>query len=168
MSEHTDPVKIAWDDDEAVLAELAVALRPAAGLVEEVAAQGRGIYALRTLDDDLLLAELSFDSRRHGLGALRGAPEVTGNRSDSGDTTPRVMVFEAAPLAVELEVEADRVVGQIVPAGPGQVFIETAVATIQVEADELGFFVLPPLPPGPVRLRCDTDTGRLRTGWFQL
>ncbi len=78
------------------------------------------------------------------------------------------MVFEATPMTVELEVQADRVVGQIVPPGPGQVSVETATVTIQVEADENGFFVLPPLPSEAIRLRCDTESSRIRTGWFRL
>ena len=34
--------------------------------------------------------------------------------------------------------------------------------------DESGLFELPSLPPGPVRLRCDTTTGRVVTDWVRL
>ena len=41
-------------------------------------------------------------------------------------------------------------------------------ATFQVEADDIGFFELSGGPRGPVRLRCDTPTGRLITDWVCL
>jgi hypothetical protein len=40
--------------------------------------------------------------------------------------------------------------------------------TFHVEADDAGFFDLPGMPRGPVRLRCDTPTGRLVTDWVRL
>jgi hypothetical protein len=159
---------LGWQDDDTLLTALAAALRPGVDLIDEVTAQGRGVYAWRTVDDDLLLAELSFDSREQQISGVRSAAEITRAPSESGDDPSRVLVFEATPLTVELEVQADRVVGQIVPAGPGQVFVETDAVTIQVEADELGFFVLPGVPTGPIRLRCDTENSRVRTGWFRL
>ena len=158
---------LGWQDDDTLLAALAAALRPGVDLIDEVSAQGRGVYAWCTVDDDLLLAQLSFDSREHGMAGTRSA-EMAPARADVDDEAPRVMVFETTPMTVELEVQADRVVGQIVPPGPGQVSVETATVTMQVEADENGFFVLPPLPSEAIRLRCDTETSRIRTGWFRL
>jgi hypothetical protein len=168
-----------WDDewagDDALLTALTGALRPGVGLIDEVATQGRGVYEWRTVDDDLLLAELSFDSQTHQGMALRETStlrEGGSGQSDSGEDEaagPRVVVFEAAPLSIELEVTPERVIGQIVPPGPGRVSIETATSlTLQVTADEFGFFELPPLPPGPMRVRCDTETSRLRTDWITL
>ena len=87
-----------------------------------------------------------------------------------GDGGTRVLVFTAPHLEVELEVMADRVVGQIIPPGPGQVLVETAGGiTFQVDADDIGFFDLSVIMPrGSVRLRCDTPTGHLVTDWICL
>jgi hypothetical protein len=95
---------------------------------------------------------------------LERGPE---RRSDPGDA--RVLVFTASSLSLELEVMPGRVVGQIVPPGPGEIWVEAADGvTFHVEADDIGFFDLPGLPRGPVRLRCDTPTGRLVTDWVRL
>ena len=88
-------------------------------------------------------------------------------RADSDDA--RVLIFTSSPLSLELEVMAGHVVGQIVPPGPGEILVETNDgATFQVEADDIGFFDLSGGPRGPIRLRCDTPTGRLITDWVCL
>ncbi len=88
-------------------------------------------------------------------------------RSEPGET--RVLVFTAPGLELELEVMSDRVVGQIVPPGPGEIRVETSGGVIvRTEADDVGFFELPGMPRGAVRLRCDTPTGQLATGWVCL
>ena len=64
---------------------------------------------------------------------------------------------------------ADRVVGQIVPPGPGEVVVETPDGTtFRIEADDIGFFDFAGLPRGQVRLRCETPDGRLVTDWVGL
>lgn len=147
-----------WDDDENLLGDLTEAVGEAASLAPSVAAAGAGAFAWRTVDTDLLLASLSFDS------SLEHSLELRAEADDS-----RVLVFTATPLTVELEVLADRVVGQIVPPGRGEVRMESADGvTLEVEADDAGFFRLPGAPRGPVRLRCDTPTGRLVTDWVRL
>jgi hypothetical protein len=146
-----------WDDDQHILDDLSDALREAA-LADTIAEYGQGVYAWRTVDQDLLLASLSFDS---------SLERVQDRRSDPDD--PRVLVFTASPLSLELEVMPGHVVGQIVPPGPGEIRVETADGvTFHVEADDVGFFDLPGIPHGPIRLRCDTPTGRLVTDWVRL
>jgi hypothetical protein len=146
-----------WDDDQHILDDLSDALREAA-LTGTLAEYGKGAYAWRTIDQDLLLASLSFDS---------SLERVQERRSDPDDA--RVLVFTAPPLSLELEVMPDRTVGQIVPPGPGEIRVEAADGvTSHVETDDAGFFVLPGMPRGPVRLRCDTPTGRLVTDWVRL
>lgn len=146
-----------WDDDQDILDDLSDALRNAA-LAGTIAEYGKGAYAWRTVDQDLLLASLSFDS---------SLERVQERRSDPDDA--RVLVFTAPPLSMELEVMTDRVAGQILPPGPGEIWVETADGvTSHVEVDDLGFFDLPAMPSGPVRLRCDTPTGRLVTDWVHL
>ncbi len=88
-------------------------------------------------------------------------------RTESDDA--RVLIFTSSPLSLELEVIAGHIVGQIVPPGPGEILVETSDgATFQVEADDIGFFEISDAPRGPVRLRCDTPTGRLITDWVCL
>jgi hypothetical protein len=88
-------------------------------------------------------------------------------RADSDDA--RVLIFTSSPLSLEVEVMAGHVVGQIVPPGPGEILVETNDGTtFQVEADDIGFFDLSGGPRGPIRLRCDTPTGRLITDWVCL
>jgi hypothetical protein len=146
-----------WDDDQHILDDLSEALREAA-LAGPIAEYGKGAYAWRTVDQDLLLASLSFDS------SLERAQE---RRSDADDA--RVLVFTASPLSLEVEVIPGQVVGQIVPPGPGEIRVETADGvTFHVEADDVGFFHLPGKLLGTVRLRCDTAAGRLVTDWVRL
>jgi len=104
------------------------------------------------------LARLSFDSSVEPSPALRGDPGQA-----------RVLIFTTTPLSLELEVMADRLVGQIVPPGPGEIVMETPDGTcLRIEADDIGFFDVAGLPPGRIRLRCDTPTGRLVTDWVCL
>ncbi len=146
-----------WDDDQNILDDLSEALREAA-LPGTIAEYGKGAYAWRTVDQDLLLASLSFDS---------SLERVQERRSDADDA--RVLVFTASPLSLEVEVMPDRVVGQIVPPGPGEIRVETADGvTFHVEADDAGFFEFPGKLLGMVRLRCDTPAGRLLTEWVRL
>src|SRR5689334_9801446 len=100
--------KYRWHDDEVLLSDLAEALREVSPLSARVAEQAKGALSWRTVDADMLLATLSFDS----------SLERSGRSRDSEDGH-RVLVFHATPLAVELELQFDRIVGQIVPSGAG-------------------------------------------------
>lgn len=145
-----------WDDDQNLLDDLSDALReaPASSTIAEC---GKAAFAWATVDQDLFLASLSFDS---------SLERVLERRSDGGDG--RVLVFTAAPLSLEIEVWPDHVTGQILPPGPCEVRVETSDGiAFHVEADDAGFFCLRGLA-GPVRLRCDTPTGRLVTDWVRL
>jgi hypothetical protein len=145
-----------WNDQH-ILDDLADALREAP-LASTVAEHGKGAYAWRTIDQDLLLASLNFDSSLERVQERRSMPDDA-----------RVLVFTAAPLSLELEVMPDRIVGQIIPPGPGEILVEAADGvTFHAAADDAGFFDLPGVPRGPVRLRCQTPTGRLVTDWVHL
>jgi hypothetical protein len=81
----------------------------------------------------------------------------------------RVLVFTSPPLSLELEVMPGHVVGQIVPPGPGEIWVEAADGTtFRAEADEVGFVDLSGAPRGSVRIRCETPAGRLATDWVDL
>ena len=153
MTEHP------WHDDQRLFADLSDAIRAAApGSLGSLAEFGRGAYAWRTIDEDLLVASLSFDSSLEPAQEQRSSPAEA-----------RVLAFTAGPLSVELEVTSDRIAGQIIPPGPGEIRVEMAGAvTMQIEADDAGFFQLSAAVRGPVRLRCDTAAARLVTDWVPL
>jgi hypothetical protein len=103
-------------------------------------------------------APLTFDS---------SLEHVRGLRAESGHA--RVVIFTGTALSVELELMADRVVGQIVPPGPGEVVVETPDGgSFRIEADDMGFFDFAGMPRGQIRLRCETPAGRLVTDWVGL
>jgi hypothetical protein len=146
------------DGDEDLLRELAEALRAVEGDVDRVAALGRGSFTWRTLDSDLLLASLTFDSQL--------AEELVTTRAESAG---RTLVFTTELRSVELEVLPDRLLGQFVPPCPGEVRIEGDGGVLaEVEVDDLGFFVVEPVPQGVVRLLCTTASTRLVTDWVRL
>ena len=147
-----------FDDDEVLADELLEALREARPLVDEVAERAKSAFTWRTINEDLLTAELMFDSFHQAEPSLTRGPEGG-----------RVMVFSADLRSVEIEVLSDRVVGQFMPQSDGEVQVESdrgVVATVAV--DELGFFVIEPVPTGVVRLRCTTPATRLVTDWVRL
>jgi hypothetical protein len=147
-----------WDDDERLFDDLAEAVRATAPLATTITAHAEGALSWRTIDEDLLLASLTFDS------SLEQASLTRAEASES-----RALVFTSAPLSMELEIMHDQVVGQILPPSAGEILIETSDgAEYRVNADESGFFELPSLPAGPIRLRCDTATGRVVTDWVRL
>jgi hypothetical protein len=147
-----------FDNDETLAGELAEALRTVRPYVDEVAARAKGAFTWRTIDEELLTAVLMFDS------AHQFEPSRT-RAAESG----RVMVFAAEPSRVEIEVSPDRVLGQLLPESAGEVVVEAdhgVVATVTV--DDLGFFIIEPVPVGVVRFRCTTPTTRLVTDWVRL
>jgi hypothetical protein len=147
-----------WDDDERLMEDLAQAVRDTAPLARTIAGHAEAALSWRTIDEELLLASLTFDSSLEPVRETRAGP-------DEG----RVLVFTSPPLTMEIEVLAHEVVGQILPPGEGEIVIETPDgAQRRVSAGESGFFVLPEVPEGPVRLRCDTSTGRVVTDWVRL
>lgn len=155
----TESHDIGWDDDDRLMADLAEALASVGGTADGVATRAEGALAWRTVDEDLMRASLSFDSAQERRGAVR----------EEDVMSARSLVFSSAPLSVELEVGPQGLLGQIVPPGPGEVYLEGADgAVLRATADDLGFFVLPAPTASPVRLRCETPTGRLVTDWFTV
>jgi hypothetical protein len=147
-----------WRDDDALMADLAEAIRSVDPLTDRVAAFGRGAYSWRTIDQDLIRASLTFDS----LLAPGSAHRTSGNE-------PRTLVFTATPLSVELEVQDDRALGQIIPPGPGQIVLDDVDGeSTTFEADDLGFFIILPVPDKMCRLRLETGTGSMVTDWIRL
>ena len=141
--------------------EVAERLRRIAGEVDpppaEVVAASRAAFAWRSIDAEL--AELAYDSW------LDDRP-LAGVRRAGG---PRQLTFEAPGLSVEVElVDGDqrKMVGQLVPPGPGAVEVRHAEGSLTAAVDELGRFVVESLPAGPVSLRCRPGGTRIvDTDW---
>jgi hypothetical protein len=146
------------EDLEALAGELAEAIRETEPFFGTVTARGVDGFTWRLIDEDLLTAQLSFDSA-HDRDA------VTTRSADSR----RLLRFSADLESVEIEVLADRVVGQFDPPAPGVVEVEReGEVVVSVQVDELGFFTIEPVPTGVVRLRCSTAGTRLVTDWVRL
>lgn len=146
------------DNDEWIAVELAEALEDVRPHLEGVAGRAKGAFTWRTIDEDLLRAELTYES---GLSLTPSALR--------DETANRVLMFQAEPASVEIEVLSDRVVGQLTPQTAGVVEVESeGDAVVTVPIDEFGFFIIEPVPSGVVRLRCTTPTTRLVTDWVRL
>jgi hypothetical protein len=148
----------AWTDEE-LLAELRRALESRAAVPPEFIEAARGAFAWRTIDADL--AQLTYDS----LAGLEAAPAT---RSEPASI--RTLTFTSSRLTIEIEVAADSLLGQVVPPGAGTIMLQPQDGTEAViTADEIGCFVIQPVPVGPFRLRCPTGAGiDVLTSWITL
>jgi hypothetical protein len=148
----------AFDDDQ-LLAALGDALRARWAVPDEFVQFGKDAYAWHNVDAEL--AQLSYDS------VLETATEA-GVRSETASV--RAMTFTSARLTVELEVTPDALIGQVLPAQDGTVEAQSQHgAATAVPIDELGCFVIEPIPPSPFRLHCRLPDGRdVLTGWITL
>jgi hypothetical protein len=135
-------------DDEQLLAALGEVLRtsqsPPAWSVELATAS----YDLRTADAEL--ARLTSDS---GLATAQSALRSA--------AAPRLTVFEAPDLSIEIEIEpgpragAWRLIGQLTPAAPARIQVRQPRAQPSwVDADDLGRFAVDQLTDGPLSLIC--------------
>lgn len=160
MSDESTADDVSPGDDEAndeLLAELRtlpVALDP---VPPAAVAAARSAIAWRTMDAEL--AELTADSSvETQLAGVRGV------------ASPAMLTFEAPGLAVEIEVtevgSVRRLLGQLVPAGPGAVEVRHGGGRVTVTADEVGRFAAPDLVSGPVSIRCQLGTRVVETDWF--
>jgi hypothetical protein len=110
-------------------------------------------YAWRTVDADL--AELVFDSlSESAVAAVRGADQ------------PRLVTFRTADLSVELELDGDRLVGRVEPAGPASVGIQQGARTVPAPVDALGRFATSSLARGPLRLHVAREGRTVVTDWI--
>ena len=146
-----------WNDDDRLLAALGEAVGEGRRVPERHLELGRAAFTWRHIDAEL--AALTSDS-------LTGA--ATGTRAEPAEL--RTLTFSGEHLTIELELTADALLGQLVPPQPGEVELlgrdGPAVAAV---ADDVGWFVLRPVPTGPVRLRVRPAQGEIViTEWVLL
>ena len=149
-----------WDDEE-LLDARRKALAERRTVPPEFVEAAKNAFALRSIDMDVELAELTYDSSRDA------EPEPS-TRAETASI--RALTFTSAHLTLELEVTHDSLLGQIVPAQAGTIKVQLRDgAETTVPADRIGRFTIRPIPAGEFRLHCKTsaDTDAL-TGWFTL
>jgi hypothetical protein len=143
-------------DDVRLLADLNSLYENDDPVPEEVLAAARGAFAWADFDAELarLLDQESLVGR---------SVRATGDH--------RLLTFEAEHLTFVVEAteltDGRKLVGQVVPAGPRELWWESAGGdSTAAVVDELGRFSLPRLPAGPARLRCELPDGtRVVTEW---
>lgn len=143
-------------DDADLLAALNAMYDQDDPVPEQVRAAARGAFLFRDFDAEL--------ARLLDAESLSGqAVRATGDQ--------HLLTFESEHLTFVVEstelAEGRKLVGQIVPAGPRELWLESADGAAAAAAvDELGRFSLPRLPAGPARLRCELPDGtRVVTEW---
>ena len=152
-----------WDDDDRLLAELGAAVGEGE-VPESFVRTGSAAFAWRTVDAEL--AELQHDSSLEAPApaGLRGEP--SGRREHP---QPRALSFEASEISIEIEIHPDAVRGQLVPGQPGMVLVrdERGERVAGVSADDVGWFVIEPVPAGPFRLHVRPASGAaVITDWI--
>jgi len=125
---------------------------------ERLLEAAKAAFAWRSVDEELELLSVSYDSSLAEAALVRG-PAVE---------CPRMLVFESEGLTVELEVSGDVIMGQAVPARRDRIILESAHGQIEeTEADDAGFFLFRRPATGPMRLRWHTQP-RLVTDWIPI
>jgi hypothetical protein len=151
---------------DALLGELQGLLARVDPMPAQLLDQVRRSFCWRTIDAEL--AELSFDSltdQELALAVRSGADPAL---------EPRMLGFGAVvrgeDLSIEVEVssaaDGRMLVGQVFPAGASAVAVQAdAGGSFEVPVDELGRFLIKPLPGGPVRLRVEHAGRAVQTAW---
>jgi len=141
-------------DDEGLMEELARAMSQVIEVPEHRREAARAAFSWRTIDEELLA--LTHDSLELADTAVRGALDV------------RTLGFESDGLSLELEVDGDRVFGQVLDAQVAEVVVESVEDGSQtVAVDPSGVFSVL-VPTGPVRISVVVDDVARRTPWIVL
>ncbi|MFF1823633.1 hypothetical protein ACFVWG_40395 [Kribbella sp. NPDC058245] len=146
-----------WNDDGQLLEVLRDALATERDVPRAFVDAGKAAFAWRTIDAEL--AALTYDSAWDTVDAapVRSAESAT----------LRALTFVSEGWTIELELTPEGLLGQLDPPAAGEITARTdsgVLATARI--DELGFFVLKPLPKVPYRLVCIPDDGpTILTGW---
>jgi hypothetical protein len=146
--------------DEQLLAALGEAMRARQEVPEWFVETGKNAYAWHNIDAEL--AQLTYDSESD---TARG--HVAAVRSE--EASIRALTFTSARLSIELEVAESELLGQIIPPRAGTLEVHTTAGVTSSPVDEIGCFVVNPIPTSPFRIRCRTEDGAdVLTGWITL
>jgi hypothetical protein len=151
-------VRDGWDDEK-LLAALRESIRSRQAVPSWFIATGKSAYAWHNIDAEL--AQLTYDSSAdtQRLAIVR-----------SEHASIRALTFTSGGLSIELEVTEDCLLGQVIPPRGGTLEVhDKAGVTTDTSIDEIGCFVVDPIPASPFRLRFRTTDGvDVVTGWVQL
>jgi hypothetical protein len=137
-----------WDDEQ-LLAALREALEADEAVPPEFIELGKSAFAWHNIDAEL--AQLTYDSSHEPQAAMSLRAEAA---------SIRALTFTSAHLTIELEVSEDSVLGQVIPAQAGMIEIQGREGTTAtIAADEVGCFLIRPIPDSPFRLRFHTADG---------
>ena len=150
--------------------DLLARLRSVAAEVDPVpdAVRRAARAAITTRDLDGQLARLVADSAA-ASPALAYQPVRRAHLADD-----RFLTFDGGGLVIELEITADAdgltLIGQLIGTHPAECVLEHGDGRRELlRLDPLGRFLLPRVPPGPVRLRCRDLAGTaVTTSWVNL
>ncbi len=146
-----------WDHEE-LLAALGETVKARQAVPEWFVETGKNAYAWHDIDADL--AQLTHDS-------LVDRERVAVVRSEAASV--RALTFTSARLSIELEVATNSLLGQIIPPRAGTLEVHTTAGVTSSPVDEMGCFVVEPIPNSPFRLRCRMNNGAdVLTGWITL
>lgn len=138
-------------DEQAVLDELALALRSRDDIDPDHRVAAQAAFAWRTIDEELM--ELTYDSLLEP-SAVRSA----------GVDEPRTVSFSSTIGSLELEIDGERIMGHVLPGGTVTVVMTNVVGQrVESPSDEDGVFELMGSLPGPVRF---TIEGKGTTQWL--
>ncbi|MBK5224350.1 MAG: carboxypeptidase regulatory-like domain-containing protein [Acidimicrobiia bacterium] len=142
------------DDDDNLLDALRAASESADPVPSRLADAARAAFTWRTIDTEL--AELQFDS----------AVDATSVR---GLAWPRQLSFDSTDVSVEIEIDHDRLVGQVIPPAEVDVTLtDSAGQTRSIRSDAVGHFTFTEVESGTVRIRAELPGGSVTTQWFTL
>ena len=148
-----------WDDEE-LLAALNEAMKARRAVPEWFVEMGKNAYGWHNIDAEL--AQLTYDS-----DSDRDRGRAAAVRSEAASI--RALTFTSARLSIELEVGQGSLLGQIIPPRAGTLEVHTTAGVTSSPVDEIGCFVVDPIPSSPFRLRCRTEDGAdVLTGWITL
>lgn len=147
-----------WADDDEFVSSLKEALRPARPVPASFVEAGKAAFAWHNIDAEL--AGLTYDSAVED--------DLVGAATRAEAAPLRALTFASAELTIEVEVTHDALFGQLVP--PERGTVEVCLTTGEAGGgtiDEVGCFVIRPVPSGSFRLRCHTASGlTVLTGWM--
>jgi hypothetical protein len=156
----------AAEGDAALLVELGGLLARLDPMPPEVLDQARRLFCWRSVDVEL--AELAFDSlldREVALAVRSGEESIL---------EPRMLGFDATVDGTDLSIEVEvstmdgqcTMIGQLSPAGADTISVQGGDGhVVDVPVDEVGRFLLRPVPSGPVRLRVVHAGHAVQTTW---
>ncbi|MFD0687942.1 hypothetical protein [Actinomadura fibrosa] len=151
-------MSVIWDDDDQLLAALREAVHEAERVPPAFVEAGKAAFTWRSIDAEL--AELTFDSS----GAC--SPRAP-TRAEPAPL--RNLTWASSDLTLEVEVDGDALLGQVVPPSPGEIDVYVAAACVATRpVDEIGVFVIRPVPAAAFRLHYRSGTASILTTWIRL